>query len=1091
MKKHLLFILLMIAGKVLLAQTILGIDVSHYQGTINWAQVSAAGKTFAYIKATEGVSYTDPSYSTYLTNGSSAGVIMGSYHFARPETNTAVNEANYYLSVAGSSIGTNRLPPALDLEDPPSGTALTSYFSSVALTAWAQTWMSTVQNATGIAPVIYTSPSIAAYLNSSLNGYKLWIANPGTSATTPPSNIGVWTTWAFKQYSWTGTVSGISGSVDLDVFNGTVTDFNNMIGTVPCTAPVNDNCPGTAITSNGTCLTGTVACATGSYGANQCAGCTCTSPDDRDVYYSFVAQATSHTVTLSNYASDFDAVMELRTACAYNTALGCYDPAGTPAMVSNTWNNLTIGNTYYIRIFEYNYSGSTPSSPTFDICVTHTGCTPPTAGITPSALTICSGSSTALTATGGGTYAWNTGAGTATVNVSPAGNTTYTVTVTSGGCTATASSTVTVNQSPAAGISPASVSICNDSSATLTATGGGSYSWSTGASSAAINVSPAANTTYTVTVTANTCSATASRTVNVVAIPTAAVSPSSVSVCSGTGTTLTATGGNNFIWSTGALTSSVTVSPGANTTYTVTVSNTGCNSSATAGSTVSVTQFPFVSINPNTASICLGGNGIPIYANGNAQNYSWSPATGLSATTGQTVTANPPNTTTYTVTASNGNCSVTVSATVIVSGQVTAVITPATPEICPDASVTLSATAGTAYTWSGPNGFTGTTQTVSASVAGAYAVTVTNPGGCSVSSSTTVMLIQNPAMLIDAGANTTIYVGDSALLGGNPTASGGTPPYTYLWSPATGLDNTGAANPYANPTGNSSYVLIATDLKGCTATDQVSVSVTPACAYVLDSSAMTVPADTAVYFMNLITGTGCAWGIAESCNWLSFVNTTGSGSSVLVFTVQQNTLSTPRSCTVTVQGATLVVTQSGAVPCMAPASDFNASQLSGFAPLTVSFTDASVNTPLQWEWTFPGGNPAGSVLQNPSVTYTGSGVYAVTLKTTNACGNNTLTIPNYINVLSTGIEGIELSNRISIHPNPSNGTFTLTAELKTGSAVHLKLFSILGQLVYSEQVLPLSARLEYWVSVSNLAAGVYLLQLTGDKKPLYQKVVIE
>ncbi|MCL6103532.1 MAG: T9SS type A sorting domain-containing protein [Bacteroidetes bacterium] len=140
-------------------------------------------------------------------------------------------------------------------------------------------------------------------------------------------------------------------------------------------APSNDNCPGTSITSNGACKSGTVAGATGSYGANQCLGCSCKSPDDKDVYYNFVAQSTSHTITVSNYASNFDAVIELRTACSTGTAISCYDPPGIPSSVSNTWSNLTIGQTYYIRVFDFNYSGTPPSSPTFDICVTHTAST--------------------------------------------------------------------------------------------------------------------------------------------------------------------------------------------------------------------------------------------------------------------------------------------------------------------------------------------------------------------------------------------------------------------------------------------------------------------------------------------------------------------------------------------------------------------------------------------------------------------------------------------------------------------------------------------------------------------------------------------
>src|SRR5262245_8479872 len=96
----------------------LGIDVSHYQGTINWTSVAAAGKVFAFEKATESTNYTDPTLATNMTGGKNAGVLMGCYHFARPDTsaNDAVNEANYFVSVAGKYITTGWLHPVLDLE---------------------------------------------------------------------------------------------------------------------------------------------------------------------------------------------------------------------------------------------------------------------------------------------------------------------------------------------------------------------------------------------------------------------------------------------------------------------------------------------------------------------------------------------------------------------------------------------------------------------------------------------------------------------------------------------------------------------------------------------------------------------------------------------------------------------------------------------------------------------------------------------------------------------------------------------------------------------------------------------------------------
>lgn len=211
---------------------VLGVDVYSGNGTINWPQVKAAGYKFAYAKATEGIGYTDSQYLNYAVNGVNAGMKMGAYHFARPDLNPsnagAISEANYFLSVAQPYIINCQLPPSLDLE----GSYLTTSFTSAQLTAWVQNWMTTVQNATGIKPVLYIGASTVSYLNSSLNTYPLW-RDELTGNPTAPTNLGVWTTWAFNQYSWTGTVPGITGSTtDLNVFNGNMTAFNNFMGCI-------------------------------------------------------------------------------------------------------------------------------------------------------------------------------------------------------------------------------------------------------------------------------------------------------------------------------------------------------------------------------------------------------------------------------------------------------------------------------------------------------------------------------------------------------------------------------------------------------------------------------------------------------------------------------------------------------------------------------------------------------------------------------------------------------------------------------------------------------------------------------------------
>ncbi|GAA3612950.1 sulfatase-like hydrolase/transferase [Flavivirga amylovorans] len=120
-------------------------------------------------------------------------------------------------------------------------------------------------------------------------------------------------------------------------------------------------------------------------------------------------------------------------------------------------------------------------------------------------VTICEGSSTTLTASGGTTYLWNTGETTASINMSPIVTTTYTVTVSDGVTSDNDDVIVTVNPLPAADAG-LDITINEGATTTLTATGSGTYLWSTGATTANINVSPIVTTTYTVTVTQNGCS---------------------------------------------------------------------------------------------------------------------------------------------------------------------------------------------------------------------------------------------------------------------------------------------------------------------------------------------------------------------------------------------------------------------------------------------------------------------------------------------------------------------------------------------------------------------------------------------------------
>jgi GH25 family lysozyme M1 (1,4-beta-N-acetylmuramidase) len=198
-----------------------GIDVSHWQGTIDWAKVRAAGKKFAYIKASEHTSFVDDKYQTNRSRAKSAGLKVGAYHFARPNIGTtdAYAEADHFIETADWTSG--ELRPVLDLED-------TGGLSSSALQTWVKAFLQRIHDRTGVRAVIYVSPSFwSTKMGNSnwfaKNGYEvLWIAH-WTTAKSPSVPAESWggKSWTFWQYTSDGSVPGISGRVDLDRYNGT------------------------------------------------------------------------------------------------------------------------------------------------------------------------------------------------------------------------------------------------------------------------------------------------------------------------------------------------------------------------------------------------------------------------------------------------------------------------------------------------------------------------------------------------------------------------------------------------------------------------------------------------------------------------------------------------------------------------------------------------------------------------------------------------------------------------------------------------------------------------------------------------------
>jgi GH25 family lysozyme M1 (1,4-beta-N-acetylmuramidase) len=197
-----------------------GIDVSHFQWSIDWAKVKGSGVQFAYIKATEGTTFHDSAFDANYSAAYHAGIIRGAYHFARPNSSGGAAQANYFVDHGGAwSADGKTLPGTLDAEWGPQGS--TCYgLSTGAMRAWIGDFVNTYHARTTRWPVIYTP---AAWWNQCTGSDgavaandPLWIVKIGSSPAPMPAGWGDQTIWQHGQ----GSVPGISGSVDLDTFNG-------------------------------------------------------------------------------------------------------------------------------------------------------------------------------------------------------------------------------------------------------------------------------------------------------------------------------------------------------------------------------------------------------------------------------------------------------------------------------------------------------------------------------------------------------------------------------------------------------------------------------------------------------------------------------------------------------------------------------------------------------------------------------------------------------------------------------------------------------------------------------------------------------
>ena len=237
--------------------TLEGVDVSVYDGTVDWTQVKASGRAFAIAKASEGSTFKDSQFSTNWPAMKSAGIVRSAYHFFHCNADPAA-QATFFLGVMGA-LEPGDLPPSLDFEDTTTCTASTGISMAIQ-------WLDAVAAATGTLPILYTSVNVLSNFQNtqSLAGHaQLWVASRGVTCPNLPAPF---TAWSFWQYSLTGTAPGLpnsNGMADLDEFNGDLSALLGLtVGGSPQDAGSDSGPPGcTAGGVAGTCID-TSMCAT-------------------------------------------------------------------------------------------------------------------------------------------------------------------------------------------------------------------------------------------------------------------------------------------------------------------------------------------------------------------------------------------------------------------------------------------------------------------------------------------------------------------------------------------------------------------------------------------------------------------------------------------------------------------------------------------------------------------------------------------------------------------------------------------------------------------------------------------------------------
>lgn len=674
---------------------------------------------------------------------------------------------------------------------------------------------------------------------------------------------------------------------------------------------------------------------------------------------------------------------------------------------SSSANALAAG-TYTCTITDANGCTITQS-----ITITQPTALSATAGSTAATCGGNNGTATASVSGGTGTYSYSwtpSGGNSATANGLTAG--TYTCTITdANGCTTTVVTTVTSTGGVTASVSaPVNVSCFggNNGSATTTVAGGTgpfTYAWTPSGGNAATGTNLSAGT-YTVTVTdANGCISTASVTITQPAVLNATQAHTNVT-CNGasTGTaSVTPSGGTpgyTYSWApSGGTGSSANALTAGIYTCTITDAN-GC----TTTQSVTITQPAALSVTASQVNeLCNGGtNGsATITSSGGSPSYSysWTPSGGNSASANALAAGSY----TCTITDANG-CATTQSVTITepVALTVTASTSSATCNAS-NGSATVTPAGGTGtytYAWSPVGGNAATASNLSA---GSYSCTVTDANGCTATTSATVLNTGAATLSLSATTNVSCSGGNDG--SSTVTATGGTAPYTYSWSPSGGNAATGT-NLSAG-----TFTVDVTDANGCITSQTVAITEPPA----LTISASSSPVDCFGNATGSATVTANGGTAAYSYSW----SPTGGSSATAANLAAQN-----YTCTV-IDANGCIITQSVSITeppqLTLSAAGFNVSCFNACdGQVVVIPSGGSPNYTFAWN----------TGCTNASCSNSCAGSYSVTVTDANGCtamDSATVTEPPAIVITTTATDA---------HCNQPNGSAAANANGGTGNLAY-------------------------------------------------------